>query len=84
VPIKEWKLGDDTGRRYGMLNADLNPIHLHPLTSNLFGFKRPIAHALLLVARAEASLREAGVCELAGVACWAMTQLPASTQLLLD
>ncbi|KAG2439596.1 hypothetical protein HXX76_004948 [Chlamydomonas incerta] len=61
VVIDTWKLGADTGRRYGMLNGDLNPIHLHALTSSLFGFKRPIAHALFLTGRAEASLRKAGL-----------------------
>ncbi|EFJ52900.1 hypothetical protein VOLCADRAFT_86349 [Volvox carteri f. nagariensis] len=55
------KLGPDAGRRYGLLNGDLNPIHLHPATSALFGFKRPIAHALFLTGRAEASLRKAGL-----------------------
>ncbi|KAG2432414.1 hypothetical protein HYH02_012985 [Chlamydomonas schloesseri] len=59
--IDTWKLGPDTGRRYGALNGDLNPIHLHALTSSLFGFKRPIAHALFLTGRAEASLRKAGL-----------------------
>lgn len=58
--IDTWRLGSDTGRRYGALNGDLNPIHLHALTSSLFGFKRPIAHALFLTGRAEASLRKAG------------------------
>eukprot|EP00198_Chlamydomonas_reinhardtii_P008742 XP_001698079.1 predicted protein [Chlamydomonas reinhardtii] len=59
--IDTWRLGSDTGRRYGALNGDLNPIHLHALTSSLFGFKRPIAHALFLTGRAEASLRKAGL-----------------------
>lgn len=57
--IDTWRLGPDTGRRYGALNGDLNPIHLHPLLSRLFGFKRPIAHALFLTSRAEASLLRA-------------------------
>ncbi|GFR42317.1 hypothetical protein Agub_g3224, partial [Astrephomene gubernaculifera] len=51
----------DTGRRYGLLNGDLNPIHLYPATSRLFGFKRPIAHALFLTGAAEAALRNAGL-----------------------
>ncbi|GLC39080.1 hypothetical protein PLESTB_000009500 [Pleodorina starrii] len=59
--IDTWQLGPDTGRRYGTLNGDLNPIHLYPATSALFGFKRPIAHALYLTGRAEASLRKAGL-----------------------
>ncbi|KAG2502198.1 hypothetical protein HYH03_000685 [Edaphochlamys debaryana] len=59
--VATWQLGMDTGRRYGLLNGDLNPIHLYPATSALFGFKRPIAHALYLTGRAEASLRSAGL-----------------------
>lgn len=61
VQVEAWGVGADAGRRYGSLNGDLNPIHLWPLTSSLFGFKRPIAHALFLMSRAEASLRSAGV-----------------------
>ncbi|GIL85479.1 hypothetical protein Vretimale_13393 [Volvox reticuliferus] len=59
--IDTWRLGPNTGRRYGMLNGDLNPIHLYPVTSALFGFKRPIAHALFLTGKAEASMRKAGL-----------------------
>ncbi|PNH06287.1 hypothetical protein TSOC_007346 [Tetrabaena socialis] len=59
--LDTWRLGGDAGRRYGLLNADLNPIHLHPLTSRLFGFRRPIAHALYLTGRAEATLRNSGL-----------------------
>jgi acyl dehydratase len=58
--LETWQLGGDVGRRYGLLTGDLNPIHLHPLLSALFGFKRPIAHALFLVARSEAALRAHG------------------------
>lgn len=59
--IATWQLSSRVGRQYGWLNGDLNPIHLHAITSNLFGFKRPIAHALFLVGKAEASLRAHGV-----------------------
>eukprot|EP00879_Flechtneria_rotunda_P022132 GHRR01023353.1.p1 GENE.GHRR01023353.1~~GHRR01023353.1.p1 ORF type:complete len:321 (+),score=96.09 GHRR01023353.1:572-1534(+) len=50
----------NAGRAYGALSGDRNPIHLHSLTSQLFGFKRPIAHAMYLVARLEAELSNAG------------------------
>ncbi|MEW5297240.1 MAG: hypothetical protein WDW36_000464 [Sanguina aurantia] len=59
--IDTWRLAGDVGRRYGALNGDWNPIHLHAAASRLFGFRRPIAHALMLVARCEASLRNQGV-----------------------
>ncbi|GBF87469.1 hypothetical protein Rsub_00180 [Raphidocelis subcapitata] len=59
-PLASWSLPGDTGRRFGALTGDRNPIHLYPLTAQLFGFKRPIAHALYLVARLEASLANAG------------------------
>lgn len=36
----------DTGRRYGRLSGDLNPIHLHALTAKAFGFPRAIAHGM--------------------------------------
>lgn len=58
--VDTWQLGSDVGRRYGLLNGDLNPIHLHAVTARLFGFRRPIAHALFLTGRAEAALRNAG------------------------
>ena len=47
-------LAGDLGRRYAKASGDYNPIHLTPLTSRLFGFKRPIAHGMFLAARAEA------------------------------
>lgn len=50
----------NAGRAYGGLSGDRNPIHMHALTSQLFGFKRPIAHAMYLVARLEAELTNAG------------------------
>ncbi|KAJ9507188.1 hypothetical protein QJQ45_004811 [Haematococcus lacustris] len=87
--VATWQLSSSTGRSYGLLNGDLNPIHLYPATSRLFGFKRPIAHALFLVARAEASLRQQGVQPLSyPVALTAdfkrPTLLPASLQFAWD
>ncbi len=49
-PKRDWqtlrtlRFPEDLGRRYGLLSGDVNPIHLHWLTSRTFGFKRPIAH----------------------------------------
>ncbi|WP_328770939.1 MaoC family dehydratase [Streptomyces sp. NBC_00286] len=58
--IAEWRLGGDLGRRYGAASGDRNPIHLHPVTARLFGFRRPIAHGMWTVARC---LAEHGVPE---------------------
>ncbi|KAG1671772.1 hypothetical protein FOA52_000149 [Chlamydomonas sp. UWO 241] len=61
VQMDAYSLGPGVGRHYGWISSDLNPIHVHWTTSQLLGFKRPIAHALFLVGRLEASLRNAGV-----------------------
>lgn len=53
---EEWQLPGDLGRRYGAVSGDRNPIHLHPLTARLFGFRRPIAHGMWSKARALAAL----------------------------
>ncbi|MFG2027452.1 MaoC family dehydratase [Streptomyces sp. NPDC048825] len=62
--IAEWRLGGDLGRRYGAASGDRNPIHLHPLTARLFGFRKPIAHGMWTVARC---LAEHGVPEAAHI-----------------
>jgi len=51
------KIGGDAGRRYGAFSGDRNPIHLCAATASLFGFRRPIAHAMYLVGCMEAALR---------------------------
>lgn len=55
-PSAEWRLPADLGRRYARVSGDVNPIHLSPLTSRLFGFRRPLAHGMWTHARALASL----------------------------
>jgi acyl dehydratase len=52
----EWRLPGDLGRRYGSVSGDRNPIHLHPLTARVFGFKQAIAHGMWTKARALAAL----------------------------
>jgi hypothetical protein len=54
--VAEWRLPGDLGRRYASVSGDRNPIHLHPLTSRLFGFPRPIAHGMWTKARCLAAL----------------------------
>lgn len=53
-----WRVPADTGRRYGAVSGDRNPIHLSPLTSRLFGFSRPIAHGMWTAARAVAAIED--------------------------
>jgi acyl dehydratase len=50
-PVICWDVPADIGRRYAAVSDDRNPIHLYPLTARLFGFRRPIAHGMWLVAR---------------------------------
>lgn len=56
--VARWQVRKDTGRRYARVSGDVNPIHLHPLTARLFGFRRPIAHGMWTKARAVAALAD--------------------------
>lgn len=47
----QWELPAGLGRRYAAASGDRNPIHLHPLTAKLFGFRRQIAHGMWTFAR---------------------------------
>jgi acyl dehydratase len=51
-----WRCPGDLGRRYGSVSGDLNPIHLHPLSARLFGFRSAIAHGMWTKARCLAAL----------------------------
>lgn len=53
---EKWMLTTDLGRRYAAVSGDSNPIHLHPLSAKLFGFKGHIAHGMWTKARAIAAL----------------------------
>ena len=46
-----WDVPADLGRRYAAISGDRNPIHLYRLTARPFGFRRPIAHGMWLLAR---------------------------------
>ena len=48
----------DLGRRYASICKDYNPIHLHPLTSKPFGFRKPIIHGMWNLARCWAAMAE--------------------------
>jgi hypothetical protein len=51
-----WTLPGDLGRRFASVSGDLNPIHLHPRSARLFGFKSAIAHGMWTQARCLATL----------------------------
>jgi acyl dehydratase len=50
-PAAVWRVPADIGRRYADVSGDRNPIHLHPLTARLFGFRRAIAHGMWSMSR---------------------------------
>ena len=52
-----WTLAGDLGRRYASVSGDVNPIHMHPLTARLFGFKSAIAHGMWTKARCLGALQ---------------------------
>jgi acyl dehydratase len=54
--VAEWRLPGDLGRRYAAVSGDHNPIHIHPLTARLFGFRSAIAHGMWTKARCLAAL----------------------------
>lgn len=56
LPVAKWRLPADLGRAYAAVSGDANPIHLHPWTARLFGFKRAIAHGMWTYARTLAAL----------------------------
>jgi acyl dehydratase len=55
---RDWQAPANTGRAYGSVSGDRNPIHLYPLTARLFGFRRAIAHGMWTKARALAALEQ--------------------------
>src|SRR5690606_6733433 len=52
LPTGRWALGPGTGRAYGAVSGDRNPIHLSALSAKAFGFPRAIAHGMYTAARA--------------------------------
>jgi acyl dehydratase len=51
-----WSLPNALGRQYARCSGDYNPIHLHPLSAKLFGFKRHIIHGMWLKSRVISAL----------------------------
>ena len=56
MPTGRWQLAADTGRRYGAVSGDRNPIHLSALSAKAFGFPRAIAHGMYTASRALADV----------------------------
>ncbi len=44
--LESFSFESDIGRRYARVSGDYNPIHLHPLTAKMLGFKKAIAHGM--------------------------------------
>jgi hypothetical protein len=55
--ITKLNFSENIGRKYARVSGDYNPIHLWPLTSRLFGFKRAIAHGMYSHALALSALQ---------------------------
>lgn len=60
-PNAIWPLGADTGRRYGAVSGDINPIHTSSMGARVLGMKSSIAHGMYLASRALTSALPAGV-----------------------
>jgi acyl dehydratase len=56
MPTARWVLGGGTGRAYGAVSGDQNPIHTSALGAKAFGFPRAIAHGMYTAARALAEV----------------------------
>ncbi|MBE7701707.1 hypothetical protein H9623_15545 [Oerskovia sp. Sa1BUA8] len=56
LPTARWELGSGTGRAYGAISGDRNPIHTSVLGAKAFGFPRTIAHGMYTAARALAEV----------------------------
>jgi acyl dehydratase len=56
LPTARWELGSGTGRAYGAISGDRNPIHTSTLGAKAFGFPRTIAHGMYTAARALAEV----------------------------
>lgn len=56
LPTGRWRLDAGTGRAYGAVSGDRNPIHMSALSAKAFGFPRAIAHGMYTAARALADV----------------------------
>ena len=58
--LDTWGLDGAAGRRFAALNGDINPMHIHPITARLLGFRTPIAHGQYITALCLAALQRKG------------------------
>ncbi|MER7796810.1 MaoC/PaaZ C-terminal domain-containing protein [Microbacterium sp. NPDC096154] len=56
LPTGRWALPAHTGRAYGAVSGDRNPIHMSALAARAFGFPCAIAHGMYTAARALAEV----------------------------
>jgi acyl dehydratase len=57
LPIAQWAVAANAGRRFAGPSGDWNPIHVSALTARLFGYPRAIAHGMFSAARCLALLQ---------------------------
>lgn len=55
---QDWFVPRGTGRSYGRVSRDCNPIHLSRLTAKMFGFRSAIAHGMWSKTRCLAALED--------------------------
>ncbi|KXI28685.1 MaoC family dehydratase [Paraglaciecola hydrolytica] len=63
---QHWPLPSSLGWQYAKCSQDYNPIHLHPLSAKLLGFKQHIAHGMWMKSRAFSALCDAHPAKLQG------------------
>ena len=53
---ESWSLAKNLGWQYAKCSQDYNPIHLHPWSAKILGFKQHIAHGMWMKSRAFSAL----------------------------
>lgn len=51
-----FKVKSSTGKKFGLITKDINPIHMSGILAKLFGFKRDLAHGMWALGRGTANL----------------------------
>lgn len=72
------------GRQYARVSGDVNPIHLHPLTSRLFGFDKAIAHGLWSLARCVGAIEPSMASKPSLLTCQYRAPMFLPTELMLE